>query len=133
MSRNICEDQKGRSIWLPSVCGMPCLGGRLPFACCWEWEKREREREGQAGVAKGLSDTVAIYLSLYSMWDWRIRLGCGLQNRMVVVWFRAEQQIFLFYKRVFSVRPYGTCTNHQTLTLIVLMWRIGWGHNNARK
>jgi len=32
-------------------------------------EEREREREGQAGVAKGLSDTVAFYLSSYNMWD----------------------------------------------------------------
>jgi len=35
-------------------------------------EKREREKEKErchAGVAKGLSDTVAFYLSSYNMWD----------------------------------------------------------------
>jgi hypothetical protein len=44
MSRNICEVQKGRSIWLPSVCGMPCLGEDFRLLVAGN-EKRERERE----------------------------------------------------------------------------------------
>lgn len=63
MSWNICKDEKGRSIWLPSVCGMPCLGMTsvcLSWKCVWERGERERERSLCRGEKSFLRRVIVI-------------------------------------------------------------------------
>ena len=112
------------SVNMAAVCLWNAMSGGKTSVCLLlgmrkkrEWEKeREREREGHAGVVKGFSSTVSFYLSSYYMWGWRIPLGCGFQgNSRDLISGRTTISFACSINVCFSVRPYGTCTNHQTL------------------
>ena len=79
MSRNICEDQKGRSIWLPSVCGMPCLGEDFRLLVAGNERKRERRScRGDKRFLTHLRFVVVLFVGLPNFVRLQTTNGRGL-------------------------------------------------------
>ena len=78
---------------------------------------------------------LAVFTHFYARYcneEWRRRLIAPWLDHLV--W--ADVRVFNYGQRISSravSRPSRYPQGERNLTLIVLMWRIGWAHNNARK